>query len=107
MCEYANCCTNTHRVAAACAGARRNPRVRSDTLRVRALDPAPREEYSICNQPFRIKIAPETVVKLHRRTTLLGSKAISRLRNRRLARSLAEDGERLVTASDLRVLRAG
>lgn len=107
MCEYANCCTNTHSVAAARAGARRNPHVRSDTLRARALDPAPREEYSICNQPFRIKIAPETVVKLHRRTTLLGSKAISRLRNRRLARSLAEDGERLVTASDLRVLRAG
>ncbi|MCA0154777.1 MULTISPECIES: hypothetical protein [unclassified Tsukamurella] len=46
-------------------------------------------------------------MKLHRRTTLLGSKAISRLRNRRLARTLAEDGERLVTASDLRVLRVG
>ncbi len=46
-------------------------------------------------------------MKLHRRTALLGSKAISRLRNRRLARMLAEDGERLVTASDLRVLRAG
>ncbi|WP_156483170.1 hypothetical protein [Tsukamurella pulmonis] len=56
---------------------------------------------------FRIEIAPETVVKLHRRTTLLGSKAISRLRNRRLTRMLTEDGERLVTASDLRTLRAG
>lgn len=65
-------------------------------------------EYSICNPPFRIEIAPETVVKLHRRpTTLLGSKAISRLRNRRLVRMLAEDGERLVTPSDLRSLRAG
>ncbi|WP_158636144.1 hypothetical protein [Tsukamurella sputi] len=47
-------------------------------------------------------------MKLHRRpTTLLGSKAISRLRNRRLVRMLAEDGERLVTPSDLRSLRAG
>ncbi len=46
-------------------------------------------------------------MKLHRRTTLLGSKAFVRLRNRRLVRSLAEDGERLVTPSDLRALRVG
>lgn len=107
MCDYANCCTNTHSVAAVCAGARRNPHVRSDTLRAGALDPAACGEYSICNQPFRIQIAPEIPVKLHRRTNLLGSKAISRLRSRRLARTLAEDGERLVTASDLQILRVG
>lgn len=46
-------------------------------------------------------------MKLHRRTSLLGSRAFSRLWNRRIARVLAEDGERLVTASDLRTLRAG
>ncbi|WP_019201388.1 hypothetical protein [Tsukamurella sp. 1534] len=46
-------------------------------------------------------------MKLHRRPTVLGSLAIHRLRNRRRARTLTEDGERLVTPADLRVLRAG
>lgn len=44
-------------------------------------------------------------MKLTRRPAHLGSLTIIRLRNRRLVRMLTEDGERLVTASDLRVLR--
>lgn len=46
-------------------------------------------------------------MKLYRRTAAFGGRTLTRLRNRRLARTLAEDGERLVTASDLRILRAG
>ena len=73
---------------------------------VRALDPARRKQYSICNQPFRIEIAPSEIpVKLTRRPAILGSHTLTRLRNRRLALLLTEDGERLVTASDLRRLR--
>ncbi|BDH55158.1 hypothetical protein MTP03_00970 [Tsukamurella sp. PLM1] len=82
--------------------------MRSDTLGRPALDPRRNEEYSICNQSFRIETAPsETPVKLYRRTAAFGGRTLTRLRNRRLARTLAEDGERLVTASDLRILRAG
>lgn len=44
-------------------------------------------------------------MKLTRRPHLLGNRTITRLRNRRLVRMLAEDGERLVTPSDLRSLR--
>ncbi|GAB3133981.1 hypothetical protein GCM10027289_24840 [Tsukamurella serpentis] len=45
-------------------------------------------------------------MKLYRRpATVLGSRTINRLRNRRVARLFAEDGERLATAADLRVLR--
>jgi hypothetical protein len=46
-------------------------------------------------------------VKQHRRPAHLRTRTIYRLRNlrNRSVRILAEDGERLVTAADLRVLR--
>ncbi|NKY19677.1 hypothetical protein [Tsukamurella spumae] len=48
-------------------------------------------------------------MKLTRRPAILGSRTLARLRlrNRRLALLLTEDGERLVTSSDLRSLRVG
>ena len=86
MCGDAKLRSNNDRLAARSGRSSPNPAVRRDTLAVRALDPALRKQYSICNQLFRIEIAPSEIpVKLTRRPAILGSRTLTRLRNRRLA----------------------